>query len=193
MLDILNLVFAAGIVASSTQLYSSHDYKPPVEREGIVAVSLHREFYREDGQGKCEFKGVMVPFVHDWDEVRTGGEGGDEILRPADPDSIAGMAFLVNQKICEGKDPEVILRGGDKYRLTAGGNFYRKHVVMASDMLSTPLEQRPKWLRQVLDRVTRLAITDETAAQFVRVSEKEILLLQSAEGENSVADEASIP
>ncbi|RYE41429.1 MAG: hypothetical protein EOP24_36950 [Hyphomicrobiales bacterium] len=179
MFDILNLVFAAGVVASNVALYSSNDYKAPAAREGIVAVSLHREFYREDGQGKCEFTGVMVPFVRDWDEVRTAGDGDHETVLPADPNTTAGMAFLVNQRICEGKEPEQIFRAGDKYRLKEGGNFYKKHVVMASDMLSTPPEQRPKWLPQVLDRLTRLAANDEAAAQFLRTSQLEIAKLRS--------------
>lgn len=179
MFDILNLVFATGVVASSVQLYSSDDYKAPAQREGIIAISLHREFYRDDGQGKCEFKGVMVPFVRDWDEVRTGGDSGHETVIHADPDTTAGMAVLVNERICEGKEPEVILRGGDKYRLTEGGNFYKKHVVMATDLPSTPQEQRPRWVAQVLERIARLAASDEVAARFLRVSEKEIVALQA--------------
>lgn len=177
MFDIFNLVFAAGVVISQVQLYSSEDYKAPPQRESIIAVSMHREFYRDDGQGKCEFKGVMVPFVRDWDDIRPMGDGQEMVLK-ADPDTTAGMVFLVNQKVCEGKETEILFRAGDKYRLTEGNNFFKKHTVMASDMLSTPKEQQPKWMIQALDRVERLAKTDPTAAQFVATSKKEIAFVR---------------
>lgn len=177
MFDFANLIFVVGVVASQVQLYSSHDYKPPAEQDGVVAVSLHREWYREDGSGKCEFEGVMVPFVRDW-AVAERRDGFDEVTQPAEPDKIAGMAFLVNKKVCAGKETELLLRGGDKYRLVAGGNFYRKHTVMATDLLTTPREKQPRWLIQVFDRLERLAPTDAIAADFLASSSREVAFVR---------------
>lgn len=186
MFDIINLVFAAGVVISQVQLYSSEDYKAPPQREGIVSVSMHREFYREDGQGKCEFKGVMVPFVRDWDDIRPMGDGQEMVLK-ADPETTAGMVFLVNQKVCEGKETEILFRAGDKYRLTEGNNFFKKHSLMATDMLATSKDQQPKWLIQALDRVERLAPTNPTAAQFLETSKNEIAFVRG------IADGTVVP
>jgi len=174
----LDLIFAAGVVMSGVTLYANDDYKAPAQRDGVQAVSLHREFYREDGRGKCEFKGVMVPFVRDWEEVRRTGEANDEMTLEAKPNATAGAAFLINQRVCEGKAPEVLLRGGDKYGLTEGRNFYEKHSVIATDLMTTPQEQQPKWLIQVLDRLERLASTDKAAATFLAVSQQEIAFVR---------------
>jgi len=177
MFDFASLIFTIGVVVSQVQLYSSHDYKPPADQDGVVAVTLHREWYRADGSGKCEFKGVMVPFVRDWDVVQNR-DGMDEVVQRAEPGKIAGMAFLVNEKVCEGAEPEKLMRGGEKYRLVAGGNFYKKHTVMASDLLTSPKEQQPRWLIQVFDRLERLAPTDPVAAQFLQVSAREIAFIR---------------
>lgn len=177
MFDFASLLFTVGVVASQVQLYASHDYKPPVGRDGVVAVSLHREWYRGDGSGKCEFAGVMVPFVRDWSVVEQR-DGFDEVTQPAAPDEIAGMAFLVNKKVCDGKETELLLRGGDKYRLVAGGNFYKKHTVMATDLLTTPREKQPRWLIQVLGRLERLASTDAVAADFLATSGREMAFVR---------------
>lgn len=177
MFDFANLLFTVGVVISQVQLYSSHDYKPPVERDAVVAVSMHREWYRSDGSGKCEFKGVMVPFVRDWDVIQNR-DGMDEVVQKADPESTAGMAFLVNEKVCEGKETEKLMRGGDKYRLVAGGNFYKKHTVMATDLLTTPQNQQPQWLIQVLDRLERIAPNDPVAAEFLKTSAREVAFVR---------------
>lgn len=170
MFGVLDLIFATGIAASGVSLYASEDYKPLPDAP--VAVSFHREFYRDDAN--CEFKGVMVPFVRDWDEVRTMGDGDHEVVQKADPSTVAGQAFLITQKVCEGKASEAILRGGDKYRLTHEGNLYRKHVLVAADLLTTPKEQQPKWLGQVLTKLEGIASTNEVAAKFLETSQQEI-------------------
>jgi hypothetical protein len=107
-------------------------------------------------------------------------EAGDhEVVQKGDTSKVAGQAFLITQKVCEGKAPEAILRGGDKCRLTHEGNLYRKHVLVATDLLTTPKDQQPKWMGQVLAKLDGMAASNDVAAKFLETSQHKLGLVRA--------------
>lgn len=167
MFDILNLIFLGATLVSNITLYSEGDYQfntTPESRDSVTLVSTYREFWREDGEGKCAYKGLMVPYVRDWEEVIHSREGGDTVL-PPEPDKTAGQAFIIHRKECKGKDPEPVLRVAAIKR-TFGG-YLKQHTIYAEDVLAMKPEDRPKWLGQVVSRIERVAQSDETAKAFL--------------------------
>lgn len=167
MFNFLNGVFIAATLLSNIILYADMDYPFPSERESVVAVSMHREFYREDGNGKCKYTGLMVPYVRDWEEVVKHGE--IETVLPPEPDKTAGHAFIINQKVC-GDKVEPVFRTGIVMRSTGG--FLYKHSFAAFDVTEMKIEDRPKWLEQVLRRIERVAAQDADAKAFVEFNKK---------------------
>ncbi|KWA83997.1 hypothetical protein WL29_21775 [Burkholderia ubonensis] len=162
MLDILNGLFLAATLLSNITLYSDEDYRFPEQRETVTAVSTHREWWREDGNGKCKYTGVMVPFVRDWEQVVKQGEL--ETVLPPEPDKTVGQAFIINRKVC-GDKVEPVFRTAEIQRTFSG--FLYKHSIAAFDVTEMRPDQRPRWLEQVLRRVERVAAHDEQAKAFL--------------------------
>lgn len=162
MLDFLNGVFLAGVMLSSITLYSSDDYKYPADREAVVEVSFHREWWRSDS--KCTFNGLMVPFVRDWEETGGASDSDAGVKLEATPDKTAGHAFVINRKIC-GDKVEPVFHVGTVPNVT--GTLYTKRMVKVFDVTEMDPTQRPKWLPQVLQRIERVAAQDEKAKAFM--------------------------
>lgn len=167
MFEFFNGVFLAATLLSNIILYSDQDYPFPDERDSVVAVSMHREFWREDGNGKCKYTGLMVPYVRDWEEVIKHGE--IETVLPPEPNKTAGHAFIINKKVC-GEKVEPVFRTGLVMR-TSGGFLY-KHSFAAFDVTEMKVEDRPKWLSQVLARINRVVARDADAKAFVEFNKK---------------------
>lgn len=168
MLDILNAVYLASILVSSITPYPTDETPVPVQRDAYVELRLHREYWREDGKGKCSFNGVLVPFSRTWpEEMRRGDE---TVVLPPEPDKIAGYVVVVNRKVCDGKAPESILRAGSP---STRKPFFGERQVdihtffQAGDMLETPPDKIPPWLPQVIERMAMLAKTDKKAGGFI--------------------------
>lgn len=162
MFEFFNGVFIAATLLSNIMLYSDQDYPFADERESVVAVSMHREFWRDDGNGKCKYTGLMVPYVRDWEETVKHGE--IETVLPPEPNKTAGHAFIINKKVC-GDKVEPVFRTGIVMR-TSGGFLY-KHSFAAFDVTEMKVEDRPKWLAQVLFRIDRVAASDAQAKAFI--------------------------
>jgi hypothetical protein len=167
MFNFLNGVFLAATLLSNIILYADEDFLFPAERDAVVAVSMHREFWRDDGNGKCKYTGLMVPYVRDWEEVVKHGE--IETVLPPEPNKTAGHAFIINQKVC-GDKVEPVFRAGVVMRATGG--FLYKHSFAAYDVTEMKVEERPKWLEQVLHRIDRVAVQDPAAKAFVEFNKK---------------------
>ena len=175
VLDILNLAYVAGILLSSITLYPQGEIPVSLEKDSFAQISLNREWWREDGNGKCTFKGVLVPFTRTWpEEVQ---RGGDAIVLPPEPDKIAGYVGVVNRKECVDQAPLAILRAG---LARPRKEFFRplqldKHGFFpAGDMLETPADKIPPWLPQVIERMELLAQKDEAAKSFLAASANEL-------------------
>lgn len=162
MLNFFNGVLLAATMLTNIVLYSDQDYPFPDARDSVVEVSMHREFWRDDGNGKCKYTGVMVPYVRDWEEVVKNGEV--ETILPPEPDKTAGHAFIINRKVC-GATVEPVFRTGIVMRRSGG--FLYKHSFAAFDATEMRNDERPKWLEQVLLRIERVAAHDEKAKAFV--------------------------
>lgn len=163
MFEFFNTVFLAATLLSNIVLYSDGDHPFPTARESVVEVGLHREFWRADGNGKCKYTGLMVPYVRDWEEVVKHGEF--ETVFPPEPDKTAGQAFIINKKVC-GDTVEPVFRTGTI--MSATGSLLYKHSFQAFDVTEMKVEDRPKWLEQVLFRIDRVAAHDAKAKAFVR-------------------------
>lgn len=175
MLDILNAVYLAAVLFSSITLYPTDETAVPLEKDAFAELRLHREWWRDDGKGKCSYTGVLVPYARTWsEEVRRGEE---VIILPPEPDKIAGYVVVTNRKVCEGKEPESILRAGTP---STRKPFFGKRQVdlhtffQAGDMLDTPPDQVPPWMPQVIQRMALLAKTDSKAAAFMKAARPEI-------------------
>ena len=175
MLDVLNMIYLAAILISSITLYPCDETPVPLEKNAFVELKLHREYWRDDGKGKCTFNGVLVPFTRTWPEqVRRGDE---VIILPPEPEKIAGYVVVVNRKICTGNVPEAILRAG--IPSTRKPFFGNRQVDMhtffqAGDMLETPPEKMPPWMPQVIERMVLLAETDKKADSFITTALPEL-------------------
>lgn len=165
MLNFLNGVFLAATMLANIVLYSDEDYPFPADRESVVAVSMHREFWREDGNGKCKYTGIMVPYVRDWPLVIKNGDS--EMVLPPEPDKTAGHAFIINKKVC-GDKVESVFRVGEVLR--ARGGFLYKHSFQAFDFTEMKKDDQPKWFTQVLNRIERSANTNTEAKEFLQFS-----------------------
>ena len=166
MLEILNAIYLGAIVIASANLYFDTDYKLSGNLDSIVEVSAHREWWREDGNGKCSFKGALVPFARDWEEVDESTY--PPITRPATPNEIAGQAMIVSKKVCKTDAGEVVtpmFSAGLIWR--AYTNVHEKGQVLVKDMSALKPEDKPEWLPGVLARVERLAETDASARAFL--------------------------
>lgn len=175
MLDVLNAVYLAAILISSITLYPSDETPVPLEKDAFVELKLHREWWRDDGKGKCSYNGVLVPYTRTWsEEVR---RGDDVIILPPEPEKIAGYVVVVNRKVCEKSAPESILRAGTP---STRKPFFGKRQVdihtffQAGDMLQTPPDKMPPWMPQVIDRLISLAKTDKNAERFITESLPEL-------------------
>ncbi len=163
MFDFFNAVILVATLVSNITLYPTHEYPIPTARDSVVSVELHREWWRDEGKGKCKFQGVLVPFVRDWEEVTRGGEGSEVRLPPA-PDVTAGHAFIVTRKVC-GDKVEPILRTGMLFK-TSGTVLFQNYFP-AYDVTEMRADEVPKWYGQVMQRIEKVAATDEGAKAFL--------------------------
>ena len=185
MLPLFDLVHLVAVVASIS-LYSNGDYMFPLERDTAVAVELHREWWRSDSD--CTWSGLMVPYVQDWDTVIKDSEGADQFKIAPTPDKTAGVAFLINKKACPGKAPEAVWMAD---AISTSGTFRKglleKGRLNAEDISAAKDEDKPKWYRQVLERIERVSQTNQQAKDFLAFT------VQAVQAQSKVAQEASVP
>jgi len=160
---------------SSITLYPQGETPPPVVKDSLVEMSFNREWWREDGNGKCDFKGIVVPYTRTWpEEVQ---RGGDTVVLAPEPEKIAGYVAVVTRKICKDMPPEAILRVGLP---VSRKEFFKERVIdktghfPAGDLLETPADKVPPWFPQVIERIELLAQKDESAKSFLAGSSAEL-------------------
>lgn len=177
MLPLLDIFFLGALAISSINLYP-HDIELKPGLEVATVFTAHREWWREDGEGKCLYTGLVVPFARDWELL----DETTNTVRPPEPDVAVGQAILVNQKVCEGKEPEVMLRTGETWGTR--GILRPGNIINVADVTQAKPDQRPKWFAQVLARAQRLAASDENAKAFASSLEK-------LSGQKDIASEAA--
>lgn len=177
MFDFLNVVYLAAILFSSITMYPVGETAVPVRLDGAVDVRFVREWWRDDGDGKCFYTGMVVPFERTWpEEIERGGE---KVVLPPEPGKIAGYVAVINRKECKGLETEAILRAGIVRSRTllfgSRGPQMDKHTFFpAGDMLETPAEKVQPWLPQVVERLERLSVEDKVAKAFLTSSASEL-------------------
>lgn len=169
MLDIIMLfantlyvgtVLIGNIVLFPDQAY--HLHKRPDERDIVQEVSFHAQWYKKDSE--CKFTGLLVPWVRDWPETINAGREDERVL-PPEPDTTAGHAVILDKKICPNKPVEPVFLID-----TLNRNFGIMAVsadLHFGDPDAMRLDQQPKWLTQVLQRIQRAADQNPDANDFV--------------------------
>ena len=177
MFDFLNAVYLAAILFSSITMYPVAETAVPIRLDGAVEVRFVREWWRDDGDGKCFYTGMVVPFERTWpEEIERGGE---KVVLPPEPGKIAGYVAVIHRKECKGLETEAILRAGIVRSRTllfgSRGPQVDKHTFFpAGDMLETPAEKVQPWLPQVVERLERLSEQDKVAKAFLTASASEL-------------------
>lgn len=177
MFDFLNAVYLAAILFSSITMYPVGETAVPIRLDGAVEVRFVREWWRDDGDGKCFYTGMVVPFERTWpEEIERGGE---KVVLPPEPGKIAGYVAVIHRKECKGLETEAILRAGIVRSRTllfgSRGPQVDKHTFFpAGDMLETPAEKVQPWLPQVVERLERLSEQDKVAKAFLTASASEL-------------------
>lgn len=169
-------------VAANMHLYAEGDYPFPKELDVAVPVSMYREFYRDDGKGKCKFKGLLVPVAREWPLITKTED--TEIIQPPEPDKTYATGFLINQRICKDKEPEAVMHVGYWHRTT--GTFYDLTSIRTTNLkiVVKPGDkppELPQWAEQALNRVARVATQGNPDAQaFLTFSAADLHLLRAA-------------
>ncbi|MGK5068846.1 hypothetical protein [Janthinobacterium sp. RT4P48] len=177
MFDFLNAVYLAAILFASITMYPVGETAVPIRLDGAVEVRFVREWWRDDGDGKCFYTGMVVPFERTWpEEIERGGE---KVVLPPEPGKIAGYVAVIHRKECKGLEAEAILRAGIVRSRTllfgSRGPQVDKHTFFpAGDMLETPAEKVQPWLPQVVERLERLSEQDKVAKAFLTASASEL-------------------
>jgi hypothetical protein len=179
--ELAHLAYATMDTTLSTKLYpASGRVKIPEELETATPMTYTREFWREDGSGKCVFAGVIVPWERTW--VAEINHDGNTTVLPPEPGVRAGYVALVNEKRCGTAVPQKIFLVGEQFtgRAIFGMGFDGKpfvdkvHSVSSGDVLAMQAQNRPQWFAQSIERLTRLAPTHPAAKAFLAKSQDDL-------------------
>jgi len=115
----------------------------------------------------CEYRGVIVEYSRDWDEVDDAGH----VVRKADPHKREGYAVILNKEACPNKQPADIIKVGSatmsglfgepKYAIREG------HGRTAVNYLDMHPDLRPRWMPQVIRTIKHEAAGNPVAADFL--------------------------
>lgn len=153
----LEMMTQAAMLAGSLSLYGV-DPVPvlPPGKETVAVIEGKREWWRSESN--CRWYGVMTQYYRTWEERQRQGEGEDLVLAP-EPDKSAGFAAVFTRKVCDGQVTPVVLLASRQ-----GTNRWLGTLALpAQDFTQMKPEQRPQWTQQVLERIARLAKTNEIA------------------------------
>ncbi len=179
--ELAHLAYVTMDTSLSTKLYpAAGRVKIPVELEMVTPMTYAREFWREDGSGKCVFAGVIVPWERTW--VTEVNHDGNTTALPPEPGVRAGYVALVNEKRCGSAAPQTIFLVGEQFtgRAILGMGFDGKpfvdkvHSVSSGDVLAMQAQNRPPWFPQSIERLTRLAQTSPAAKAFLAKSQDDL-------------------
>lgn len=170
MFEIFNLVGTAiqfGIYAIQPQIVmlNQHDVELPEVLMEVRPVEFQRMMNREDPI--CTWSGVLVPYARDWDEI-TETEYGQQV-RKAEPDKIAGYAFILDKKTCGNNVYSVAM--ADSYWGGLAGVMRAGLQRSVNDLTITKGDARPRWLEQVAGRLESLDYKE--AATAARIQPKQ--------------------
>jgi hypothetical protein len=160
----LELVHLAGQVIAqeaSTVAVANDDVRMQ-ENAKVYVVNMRQR--RPYGFAFCQYKGVMVEYARDWNELDEQGN----VVRVAEPDKAAGYALLLNQETCPKGGQKAILKVGSRAHYPWGAFVIRKsHSMIAVNYYGLSTDIRPKWMPQVLATLRAESATNPDAARFL--------------------------
>lgn len=171
MLGVLELFYFGVTMANQTLnviAFTEQDVKK-VEGSRVVAVQM-RGSAPMWSDNFCRYKGVMVEYTRDWDEIDsfTG-----EVKFKADPDTYVAYGLILTEETCPktGTNP-VLLTGAKPFPLSIvpwGKDIAirAKLGVTAVNYGSQLPEMRPKWLPQVIRTLHAEADSNPTAKSYL--------------------------
>lgn len=157
-LELLHLAVVGMSALMGVSMYPTQMYTHLTELESSQPIAMVREGYRSDGRGKCVFNGTMVPFEQDYEITQE--EGGQRVVIPPRPGSIAGMALILHTKQC-GQNKTHVARWG--YQSTQLVSILTTSQHDMYDYDASKPDSLPQWLPQVRERLERLAMHDANA------------------------------
>lgn len=135
----------------------------------VTAMRYKRHFLRDEG--KCQFEGVIVPWVRTWEMPIQTSDAHSGAMLPPEPGKIAGYASVIYQRNCPNALPESILHVGVQSTGVLAKPFINSaNSVGAEDVLNIAVGNRPEWLPQVVDRLLELAPANTAAKQAVLIA-----------------------
>lgn len=187
LLDILATIFQYGVVyAVQPAFVIVNQVQVDLPEVGEVRQVEFKRLRQVDDPS-CVFKGVMVPYARDWDEVTETAYG--QQVRKAAPDDVGGYAIVLDKKVCDTSVEKVAYVdsyfGGIFGRMTAG--LQRD----ANDLSVLHGEARPRWLEQVARYLDEKGYPDEAAAARVHPSPETIAKQQGVEPVKAAPVDAS--
>lgn len=188
LLDIIATIFQYGVVyAIQPAFVIVNQVQVDLPEVGEVRQVEFKRMRQVD-DSSCVFKGVMVPYARDWDEVTETAYG--QQVRKAVPDEVGGYAIVLDKKVCDNSVEKVAYVdsyfGGIFGRMTAG--LQRD----ANDLSVLHGEARPRWLEQVARYLEEKGYQDEAAAARVHPSPETIAKQQGIEPVKARTEDASL-
>jgi hypothetical protein len=177
--DLLNLLFNAGSVAGKAlgiTLFTLADVSLPPQLGQVAPLEMSSAAYvtirvrPKTEEERCRYSGIVTPYEQLWEERVTSF--GIDSVTPPQPGKIAAYALIINRKDCEGRPPEAMFRVATHRRTLFNGDVLgegAQYVVLELGQL--PEAGRPKWVPQVLERLTQAASNNPVAAEFLRFTE----------------------
>lgn len=158
----IELFFAGFLFSGELVLYANADYAYPEIAESVVEVQAHREWWRDDGEHKCYFNGVMVAVPK---REYTDSGVFPVTNNASNKSSATEHAVIFHQKTCN-KLVEHVLYVGTVPSYTLFNRWTKASAAFTVDTLTAPVHEIPSWLGPVLNRLERSAHTQFTAANF---------------------------
>jgi hypothetical protein len=164
LFSLIDLVLVGVVAFTDVQLQMMKTIALP-ERGSVVATEFRPATAVWNKTHNCRYYGLAIPFTRDWDEESGGAE--NKVVRPAEPDKLAGYAFIVNKLQCPDEEAQFVFNVGDKWRDWKAGAPLIKSMHLASFALRPDPAMQPKWLPQVMQTIEKAAEKDPVAKEFL--------------------------
>lgn len=179
MFELANLLWSVGMAAgkalgitlfalSDITLPQQLDQVAPIEMSSAAFVTIRVRPKTEEE--RCRYSGVVVPYEQLWEERTTSF--GIESVTPPQPGKIAAYGIIINRKDCEGRQPEAMFRvATHRPTMFNSGILGEGAHYSVLQLNSLPESARPKWVPQVVEKITEVAKSDPVAKEFIRFTE----------------------
>lgn len=182
MFDLMNLLWNVGMAAGKAlgiTLFALSDVNLPQQLDQIAPIEMSSAAYvsirvrPKTDEERCRYSGVVVPYEQLWEERVTSF--GIETVTPPQPGKIAAYAIIINRKDCEGRQPEAMFRvATHRPTMFNSGTLGEGASYVVLQLGSLPESARPRWVPQVLEKLTEAAKSDPVADEFMRFTEASV-------------------